>query len=122
MLQMFFSFEKVVEKCGGVLILLKGPNEQQLLPNVQSKKICDTFSLIALKTAKTQVLAVLRAIGLTNSSLSNTSHNIVPLGDTSPKYAKQKKICSETFNPTALKTAKTLWSFGRSESNRVNEL
>ena len=37
MLQMFFPFEKVVEKCGGVLILLKGPNEKQLHPNVQSK-------------------------------------------------------------------------------------
>ena len=25
------------------------------------------------------------------------------------------------FNPIALRTAKTLWSFGRSECNRVNE-
>ena len=58
----------------------------------QKKSVVRPLTLLHSKRPKLYgVLAVLRAIGLMSFSLSNTSHNIVPLGDTSPKYAKQKK-------------------------------
>ena len=58
---------------------------------------------------------------LTEKNLLPTESNIVAPYKKGDKYQYlQLRVIYLKYNPIALRMAKTLWSFGRSECNRVN--